>query len=99
MRRSRLLLATVILTSAASPAAEPVPRIIYDTPAFCRSLAGRWAALPAARLEPSRSLGEQGVKMCGEGRLRIGVAKLRRALRAARAPRPPDPAEDAPPVH
>src|SRR5215211_5475934 len=99
MRRSQLLLATVILTSAASPAAEPVPRIIDDTPEFCRSLAGRWAALPAARLEPSRSLGEQGVKMCGEGRLRIGVAKLRRALRAARAPRPPDPAEDAPPVH
>jgi hypothetical protein len=28
------------------------------------------------------------VKLCGEGRLRIGVAKLRRALRAAQDPRP-----------
>ncbi len=98
MRRRRLFLATAILTSAASPAAEPVPHVIDDTPEFCRSLAGRWAALPAARLEPSRSLGEQGVKMCGEGRLRIGVAKLRRALRAARGPRAADAAQDAPPV-
>ena len=61
----------------------PVPRIIDATPEYCRSLAGRLAALPAARSEPSRSLGEQGVKLCGEGHLRIGVAKLRRALRAA----------------
>ncbi|MBD0272700.1 MAG: hypothetical protein ICV73_12320 [Acetobacteraceae bacterium] len=76
-----------------------MPRIIDDTPEFCRNLAGRWASLPAARLEPSRTLGEQGVRMCGEGRLRIGVAKLRRALRAARAPQPPDSAEDAPPAH
>jgi hypothetical protein len=89
-RRRRLLLVTTIFASAASPAAEPVPRIIDDTPEFCRSLAGRWAALPSARLEPSRSLGEQGVKMCGEGRLRLGVAKLRRAMRAARGPQAPD---------
>jgi hypothetical protein len=64
----------------------PVPRIIDATPEYCRSLAGRLAALPAARSEPSRSLGEQGVKLCGEGHLRIGVAKLRRALRAALEP-------------
>jgi hypothetical protein len=92
-RSSRLVLATAILTSAASPAAEPVARIIDDTPEYCRSLAGRWAAIPSARLEPSRSLGEQGVKMCGEGRLRIGVAKLRRAMRAARTPQAPESAE------
>ncbi|MBD0273799.1 MAG: hypothetical protein ICV73_17960 [Acetobacteraceae bacterium] len=63
-----------------------MPRIIDATPEYCRSLAGRLAALPAARSEPSRSLGEQGVKLCGEGHLRIGVAKLRRALRAALEP-------------
>ncbi len=63
-----------------------MPRIIDDTPEYCRSLAGRLAALPAAQSEPSRSLGEQGLRMCGEGRLRIGVAKLRRALRAAQEP-------------
>jgi hypothetical protein len=77
----------VLLTSAAGPTAEPVPRIIDATPEYCRSLAGRLAMLPAARLEPSRSLGEQGVKLCDEGHLRIGVAKLRRALRAAQEPR------------
>ncbi len=96
MPRLLLLLVTAILTTAASPAVEPMPRIIDDTPEYCRSLAGRLATLPAARLEPSRSLGEQGVKMCGEGRLRIGVAKLRRALRAAQGPQTPDPAAGAP---
>lgn len=72
-----------VLTSAASPAAEPVPRILDATPEYCRSLAGRLAALPAARAEPSRSLGEEGVKLCGDGYVRTGVTKLRRALRAA----------------
>ena len=86
MFRPLLLLVTALLTSAASPATEPMPRIIDDTPEYCRSLAGGRAALPAAQSEPSRSLGEQGLKMCGEGRLRIGVAKLRRALRAALEP-------------
>ncbi len=83
MPRSLLLLVTALLTSAASPATDPVPRILDATPEYCRSLAGRLAVLPAGRTEPSRSLGEQGVKLCGEGHLRIGVAKLRRALRAA----------------
>jgi hypothetical protein len=86
MRRPPHLVAIVLLTAAAGPAAEPVPRIIDATPEYCHSLAGRLAMLPAAQLEPSRSLGEQGVKLCGEGQLRIGVAKLRRALRAAQEP-------------
>ncbi len=86
MRRPLHLVAIVLLTTAAGPAAEPVPRIIDATAEYCHSLADRLAALPAARLEPSRSLGEQGVKLCGEGHLRIGVAKLRRALRAAQEP-------------
>lgn len=80
----RLLLVTAVLTSAASPAAvEPAPRTTDDTPEYCRSLAHRLATQPAARLEPSRSLGEQGVKLCGEGHTRTGINKLRRALRAA----------------
>ena len=87
MCRPLHLVVIAVLTSAASPAAEPVPRIIDDTPEYCRSLAGRWAALPATRLEPSRTLGEQGVKLCGEGHIRPGVTKLRRALRAAMGPR------------
>ena len=96
MPRPLLLLVTTLLTSAASPGTEPVPRIIDDTPEYCRSLAGRLAALPAGRSEPSRSLSEQGVKMCGEGRLRIGVAKLRRALRAAQETQSPDSTAAAP---
>ena len=90
MPRPLRLLAIALLTSAASPATEPpVPYIIDATPEYCSSLAGRLAALPSAQSEPSRSLGEQGVKLCGEGHLRIGVAKLRRALRAALEPQEP----------
>jgi hypothetical protein len=93
MLRPLHLLVTVLVTSAASPATDPVPRILDATPEYCRDLAGRLSLLPAARSEPSRSLGEQGVRMCGEGRVRIGVAKLRRALRAAQGPHAPDDAE------
>ena len=96
MPRSLLLLITALITSAASPATDPVPRILDATPEYCRSLAGRLAVLPAARSEPSRSLGEQGVKLCGEGHLRIGVAKLRRALRAAQAAQSSAAATEAP---
>lgn len=89
MRRLPLFLATALLTTAAGPVAEPPARIIDDTAEFCDSLAERLAMLPAARFEPSRTLGEQGMKHCGEGHFRIGVAKLRRALRAAQdGPRP-----------
>ena len=87
MPRPLRLLLVALHASAASPTEpEPVPHILDATPEYCRSLAGRLAALPAARSEPSRTLGEQGVKLCGEGQLRIGVAKLRRALRAAQDP-------------
>jgi hypothetical protein len=96
MCRPLHLLVIAVLTSAASPAAEPVPRIIDDTPEYCRSLAGRWAALPATRLEPSRTLGEQGVKLCGEGHIRPGVTKLRRAIRAAQAQASPASVAGAP---
>ena len=83
MRRHLQILVIAALTAAAGPAADQTPRILDATPEYCRSLAGRLAALPAARLEPSRSLGEQGVKLCGAGHVRTGVTKLRRALRAA----------------
>lgn len=83
MRRPLHLVAFAMLTSAASPAAEPMPRILDATPEYCRTLAGRLAALPTARMEPSRTLGEEGLKLCGDGFVRTGVTKLRRALRAA----------------
>ena len=95
MRNPLHLMVIAVLTSAAGPAAEPVPRILDATPEYCRSLAGRLAALPAARAEPSRSLGQEGVKLCGDGHVRTGVTKLRRALRAARGQESPDPTAGA----
>ena len=80
------LVVTVVLTTAAGPATGPVPHILDATPEYCRDLAGRLATLPASRSEPSRSLGEEGVKLCGAGHVRTGVTELRRALRAAREP-------------
>ena len=96
MRHLPHLVVIAALTSAAGPAAETMPRFIDDTPEYCRSLAGRLAALPAARAEPSRSLGAEGVKLCGDGHVRTGVTKLRRAMRAATGPRAAESAAGAP---
>ena len=96
MFRSLQRILIAILTSAASPAAEPTPQILDATPEYCRSLAGRLAALPAARAEPSLSLGQEGVKLCGDGHVRTGVTKLRRALRAAQGRDSPASAAGAP---
>jgi len=74
-----------LLALAASAAAEPGPRITTDTAEYCGSLASRLAAMPAARSEPSRSLVTEGVRLCHNGHVRTGIAKLRRAMRAAQA--------------
>ena len=73
----------LVLALAVSAAAEPGPRVTTDTVEYCGSLAARLAAMPAAGNEPSRSLAAEGVRLCGIGHVRTGVAKLRRALRAA----------------
>jgi hypothetical protein len=89
MRRPFLLL--VLLLPVCMPAvpgaarAEPSARVTSDTPEYCGSLAARIASNPAAAREPSRSLAAQGVELCGNGHVRTGIAKLRRALRAAQA--------------
>jgi len=86
-----LLMPPVFLVALAfSAAAEPGPRITTDTIEYCGSLAARLAAMPAARTEPSRSLAAEGVRLCGNGHVRTGVAKLRRAMRAAQAKGPKD---------
>ena len=90
MPRPLRLLAIAFLTTAAGPPAEQAPHILDATPEYCRSLARRLAVLPAARAEPSRSLGAEGVKLCTDGHLRTGVTKLRRALRAAQEQDSPD---------
>jgi hypothetical protein len=45
----------------------------------------RLSGLPAAKQEPSRSLAAEGERLCGNGHVRTGIAKLRRAVRAAQA--------------
>ena len=79
-----LLMPPVLVRApAAYAAAEPSPRITTDTVEYCGSLAARLASLPVARTEPTRTLAAEGLRLCGDGHVRTGVAKLRRALRAA----------------
>ena len=85
MRSLFHLVVMAVLTSAAGPLVDTTPRMIDDTPEYCRSLANRLAALPAARTEPTRTLGAEGVRLCGDGHVRTGITKLRRAMRAAQA--------------
>lgn len=84
--RASLLSPVMGLAMAASAWAEPSPRVTTDTAEYCDSLAARVAANPATTREPSRSLAAEGVRLCGDGHVRTGVAKLRRALRAAQGP-------------
>ncbi|TDG29300.1 hypothetical protein E2C05_18220 [Paracraurococcus ruber] len=68
-----------------SASADQGPRVTSDSPEYCTSLLTRLASLPAARQEPSRSLAAEGEKLCGNGHVRTGIAKLRRAVRAAQS--------------
>lgn len=73
----------LLLILAVSATAEPGPRVTTDTAEYCGSLAARLAAMPAAAQEPSRTLAAEGLRLCGNGHVRVGIAKLRRAVRAA----------------
>jgi hypothetical protein len=75
----------LMLSLVLSAAAEPTARVTTDTVEYCTSLVARFAALPAARQEPSRHLAAEGERLCGNGHVRTGIAKLRRAVRAAQA--------------
>ena len=79
-----LVLALLIAGPALADGAEPVPRITTDSREYCAELAERLATLPASRAEPVRSIAEEGRRLCETGHPRIGVAKLRRAIRVAR---------------
>ncbi|HYF07564.1 MAG TPA: hypothetical protein VD970_08080 [Acetobacteraceae bacterium] len=66
--------------------AEPAAvRVTTDTYEYCGILAQRLAMTPHGSEEPARSLAADGVRLCDNGHVRTGVAKLRRALRAAHA--------------
>jgi len=78
-----LSMPVLVLAIAVAAAYEGAPRVTSDSPEYCSSLAARVAVMPAARREPSKSLAAEGVKLCGSGYPRAGIAKLRRAVKAA----------------
>ena len=73
----------LLLFLAAMPASAAELRVLDPSPEDCEDLSHRLALLPRGRQEPARSLGEEGTRLCQEGQVRVGVAKLRRALRSA----------------
>ncbi|RKK02170.1 hypothetical protein EBE87_03300 [Pseudoroseomonas wenyumeiae] len=79
----RLFLLLPLLASLPGTAAAEALRTVPQDVSYCRELAARLAPLPGAEKEPARSLAEEGVRLCDDGYVRTGVAKLRRALKAA----------------
>ncbi|MBR0683519.1 hypothetical protein GXW74_23745 [Roseomonas eburnea] len=79
-----LAFAFLLAAPALADGNEPVPRVTTDSREYCAELAERLAALPASHGEPVRSMAEEGRRLCETGHPRVGVAKLRRAIRAAR---------------
>ncbi|WP_421992156.1 hypothetical protein [Roseococcus sp.] len=60
-------------------------RMTTESAEYCQALAARLAVAPLAAAEVPRSLGEEGRHLCAGGHYRVGIAKLRRAIRAAQA--------------
>ena len=84
-------LGLVLVTLALAPglrAETATVRVTTDTSEYCESLTRRLAVMPQASQEPARSLARDGQRLCHNGHVRTGVAKLRRALRAALNPAP-----------
>ncbi len=86
----RLILSLLALMSTApfdlagaTTAQAEVVRVTTDSAAYCGELSQRLSVTPHAEAEPARSLAEEGRRLCDNGYVRTGVAKLRRALRAA----------------
>ena len=62
-------------------AENDAPRLISDSPEYCAELTARFAAIAAEAPHNLRLLAEEGAKLCAEGQMRSGIAKLRRALK------------------
>ena len=73
---------TALSQSEPVPSADPM-RVTSDTPQYCDTLANQVAqasrAHPAA-MPQAKSLAAEGQRMCDEGLIRGGLARLRRAL-------------------
>ena len=78
------LLLILMLLSPPAAWAQAGPHVTTDTPEYCQLLQARLARMPAARQEPAQSLGAEGARLCDQGHTRLGITKLRRAIRAAR---------------
>lgn len=61
--------------------AEPPLRVTTDSPEYCLMLARRLATEPKAEDPAIRDLVADGLRLCEDGHIRTGIAKLRRALR------------------
>lgn len=75
--------AVLALSSGAQGGGDTTARVTTDTLEYCGTLATRLATLPGSHREPALTLANDGMRLCGNGHIRTGVAKLRRALRAA----------------
>lgn len=71
------------LPGAAAEDTAPV-RVTTDTREYCLALAERFAALRAVAPPSALALAADGMRLCGNGHVRTGVARLRRAIRLAR---------------
>jgi hypothetical protein len=92
-----LMLAVFCLVSPRSASAEPWDgpdrppmRVMTDTPEYCFYLAGRFVALQRRVADPSPDahlLALEGRRMCEQGLVRAGIARVRRAIMILRAER------------
>lgn len=79
-----MVLVPVLASPLGTPAAASnVVRLTTTTPEYCARLSERLASLPGAEADATRSMAEEGRRLCAEGQVRIGIAWLRRAIRAA----------------
>jgi hypothetical protein len=77
------LIVIALLWPLSVRADESAPRLTSDSPEYCAELKSRFAAIAAEAPGHLRLLAEEGSRLCAEGHMRSGIAKLRRALKEA----------------
>lgn len=84
-----LVMAALACWAEARATAPPeTVRVITHTREYCEELSGRAAALlqrALAPLEEARLLSAEGDRLCGQGQIRPGIIRLRRAIMLLRA--------------
>ncbi|MCA3274346.1 MAG: hypothetical protein ING09_07735 [Roseomonas sp.] len=77
------VLALLLLAPSSALAQQEAPRLMSDSREYCAELSNRFAALESGAPALLRALADEGRQLCLEGQTRIGIAKLRRALKEA----------------